>query len=232
MIASRLSLPTQCIGLEVEQSHPGTRNWLVSSCPPATKAKSVSQALDVREFRLWHPERPESTNRSAICAQHTDTRSGQPTVFVKMRPMYWSFYLRKNVAYIPTTAKTEAGYWLAVEPVDVAPVANAEALHRLLLKAIGRGNPVVKTPTRQNFPPPVMGRYCGMKSLSAFERTAALWGISVRDDSYVICPWRRSTQHRGAWEEDYERSTVLPLTTPFEHVVREAAEQAFNENRP
>lgn len=149
----------------------------------------------------------------------------------KMTPAYWSFYLRKGVAYVPTTAKTEAGYWLAIEPVDVAPIRNAEDLHQLLLMAIGRGNPIVKTPTRQTFPAPVMQRYCGMKSLSAFERSAALWAISQRDGSYVICPWHRSTRYRGAWEEDYEQRTTLPLTTPLEKVALRAAERAFSERR-
>src|SRR5215472_17302051 len=105
-----------------------------------------------------------------------------------MRRVYWSFYLRKGVAYIPTTARTEAGYGLAIGPVDVAPVLTAGDLHQALLKAIERGNPVVRTPTRQNFPPPVMQRYCGMKSFSAFERTAALWAISTRNDSWAIYP--------------------------------------------
>ena len=143
--------------------------------------------------------------------------------------MYWSFYLRKGVAYIPTTAKTEAGFWLAIEPVDVAPAHSVEELQRLLLKTIGRGNPVVQTPTRQDCPPPVMQRYCGMKSFSAFERTAALWAISVNVDSYVIYPWRRSSDHRGAWEEDDGRRTMLPSTTPIHDVARVAAERAINE---
>jgi hypothetical protein len=145
--------------------------------------------------------------------------------------MYCSFYLRRGIAFIPTTAKTEAGYWLGIEPVDVAPVPNVEALYRLLLSAIGRGNPVIKTPSRQDFPQPVMRRYCGMKSLSEFERTAALWAISTRDDSYVIYPWRRSTKHPGAWEEDRDHMTIFPLTTPMEEVVRQAAELAFNEQK-
>ncbi len=145
--------------------------------------------------------------------------------------MYWSFYLRKGVAYIPTTAKTEAGYWLAIEPVDVAPVRDADDLRQLLMKAIGRGNPIVKTPTRQSFPPPVMQRHCGMKSFSAFERTAALWAISVREDSYAIYSWRRSDRYRGAWEEDHEQLTRLPLSTPLEDVAHQAAERAFNEQR-
>jgi len=145
-----------------------------------------------------------------------------------MRRVYWSFYLRKGVTYIPTTARTEAGYWLAIEPVDVAPVRTADDLHQALLKAIERGNPVVKTPTRQNFPPPVMQRYCGMKSFSAFERTAALWAITTRDDSWAIYPWRRSERYRGAWEEDHEHLTFLPSYTPLEDVARQAAERAFN----
>jgi hypothetical protein len=30
-----------------------------------------------------------------------------------------SFYLRNDTAFIPTMAKTEAGYWMGIEPVDV-----------------------------------------------------------------------------------------------------------------
>jgi hypothetical protein len=42
---------------------------------------------------------------------------------------------------------------MAIEPVDVAPVRNVDELQRLLAQAVGRGNPVIKTPTRKNFPP-------------------------------------------------------------------------------
>jgi hypothetical protein len=45
-------------------------------------------------------------------------------------------------------AKTEAGYWLGTEPVDVERVADAEALKAVLLRVIGRGNPIVPTPSR------------------------------------------------------------------------------------
>jgi hypothetical protein len=122
------------------------------------------------------------------------------------------------------------GFLLEAEArVDVAPVSNAEDLHQLLVKAIGRGNPVVKTPTRENFPRPVMEQHCGMKSLSAFERTANLWAIGIRDDAYVFYPWRRSTRYRGAWEEDHDQRTTLSLSTPLEEVARHAAERAFNE---
>jgi len=90
-----------------------------------------------------------------------------------MGTMYCSFYLRKGTAFIPTMAKTEAGYSMGIEPVDVQKVESPEALQALLIAAIKRGNPVVPTPTRDNFPRPLMERYCGLKSLSAFERTAS-----------------------------------------------------------
>ena len=93
--------------------------------------------------------------------------------------MYCSFYLRKGTAFVPTMAKTEAGYWMGIEPVDVRNVESPEALQSMLLAAINRGNPVVRTPTRDNFPRPIMERYCGLKSLSAFDALGAIgagWG--------------------------------------------------------
>jgi len=71
-------------------------------------------------------------------------------------------------------ARTEAGYWMSVEPVDVVEPLNTETLGVALLVAIARGNPIVPTPSRQDFPRPGMERYCGLKSLSTFERSATL----------------------------------------------------------
>ncbi len=141
--------------------------------------------------------------------------------------MYCSFYLRKGVAFVPTMAKTEAGYWMGVEPVDVQKVDTTEALQRLLLAAIARGNPVVKTPTRQNFPRPLMERYCGMKSLSAFERTATCWSISQDTAGYRISEWRRSKRYRGAREEAHDKQITLAANAPLEEVARRTAELAM-----
>jgi len=104
-----------------------------------------------------------------------------------------------------------------------------EALESLLLAVIARGNPVVPTPTRANFPRPVMERYCGMKSLSAFERTASCWAISRERDEYKICEWRRSERYRGAREEASESRILLPLSTKLEDVVHRAAEFSMSE---
>ena len=120
---------------------------------------------------------------------------------------------------------------MGVEPVDVQKVETVEALERLLLVAIARGNPVVPTPTRQNFPRPVMERYCGLKSLSAFERTATCWSISGDGIVYRIYEWRRSERYRGAWEEARETEVQLPAKTPLKDVARRAAELAMAVNQ-
>jgi len=144
-----------------------------------------------------------------------------------MRQVHCSFYLRRGIAYVPTVAKTQAGYWLGIEPVDVERVSDAEALKAVLLRAISRGNPIVPTPSREHFPRDVMRRYCGMRSFSAFERTTQLWSISQHGDEYVICPWRRSERYRGAWEEDDERRATIPAGMSLQEVVGKAAELAF-----
>ena len=146
--------------------------------------------------------------------------------------MYCSFYLRRGTAFVPTTAKTDAGYWMAIEPVDVRKVENREALQLMLVAAIERGNPVVPTPTRDNFPRPIMERYCGLKSLSAFERTASCWAISRHDGPYHIYEWRRSERYRGAREKADETEVILPGETPIETVAMRAAEIAMGESVP
>jgi hypothetical protein len=141
--------------------------------------------------------------------------------------MHCSFYLRKGTAFVPTMARTEAGYWMGVEPVEVQKVETVEALEQLLLAVIARGNPVVPTPTRQNFPRPVMERHCGLKSLSAFERTATCWSISGNEVAYRIYEWRRSERYRGAREEATDSEVRLPADTLLKDVARRAAEVAL-----
>jgi hypothetical protein len=146
--------------------------------------------------------------------------------------MYCSFYLRKGSAFVPTMAKTEAGYWMGIEPVDVRKIESPEALQALLLAVIKRGNPVVPTPTRDNFPRPIMERYCGLRSLSAFERTASCWAISQEQGDFHIYEWQRSDRYRGAREKADETEVILPRGTPIDTVTMRAAEMAMASVRP
>ena len=123
-------------------------------------------------------------------------------------------------------ARTEAGYWIQVEPVEIQKVETVEAIEQLLLAVLGRGNPVVPTPTRQGFPAPVMKGYCGLKSLSAFERRATRWSISGDRVGYRIYEWRLSERYRGAREAP-DSEVRLPADTPLKDVAHRAAERAM-----
>jgi hypothetical protein len=148
--------------------------------------------------------------------------------------IYCSFYLRNGVVFVPTMAKTLAGYYLMFEPVDVQPADSVDALHKILLAAMVRGNPIVTTPALPNFPRPVMERYCGMKSLSAFDRTAAYWSISQDADGFRIYEWQRSDRHRlgWGWEQIPESEIRLPASTTIEGATRRAAELALRTTEP
>ena len=74
-----------------------------------------------------------------------------------------------------------------------------------------------------------MERYCGLKSLSAFERTATCWAISQHDGDFHIYEWRRSERYRGAREKADETEVILPGNTPMEMVAMRAAEIAMAE---
>jgi hypothetical protein len=67
--------------------------------------------------------------------------------------MLWHLYLRKGTAYIPTVSlPAGAGYYLDIDPVEVVPAADSEALRHAVKQAIGRGNPRVPTPPRDAAP--------------------------------------------------------------------------------
>jgi hypothetical protein len=117
-------------------------------------------------------------------------------------------YLRKGVVYVPTVAKTFAGFYLGMDPVAVVPVSHTADLRRALQETIARGNPRVSTPSRGNFPPPVTLKYAGVKSWAAFERSALNWTIVKKGGAYHIKIGRR--RREGGWEDDPDQIITLP----------------------
>ena len=130
-------------------------------------------------------------------------------------------YLRKGTIYVPTAARTEAGFYLIVEPVSAVDVNDANALRRALKEAIARGNPTIPTPPRNNYPEPVMPKYAGVRSLRAFERGTRLWHIRSHarfaEGAYQIVGQRH--EPNGSWFDDPEQTITFPLGTNIELVI-------------
>jgi len=121
--------------------------------------------------------------------------------------MLFHSYLRRGVVYVPTVAKRETGAYTDIEPVAVLPVANTEGLRRAFLDAMARKNIIIRRP-KDNYPPPVLLKYAGVKNWSTFARGASVWSIEENDGSYQIVGYR--THPKGYWEQDTEEKTSFP----------------------
>ena len=55
----------------------------------------------------------------------------------------WLLFLRKGQAFIPTMARTEAGFYMGIEPVEVVDIQDQAGVEQALMRAVGRGNPRV-----------------------------------------------------------------------------------------
>jgi hypothetical protein len=127
------------------------------------------------------------------------------------------FYVRNGTAYLPLTARTQAGFYLQIEPVEVAAIEDSLQFASALRSVIARGNPVVPTPPRNAFPKPVILRYAKVRSLKQFENGTAYWTLSKRDDGWTFGPWKRAD--RG-WEEDQKLETQMGAEESLEAVLQ------------
>ena len=131
--------------------------------------------------------------------------------------MLYHSYLKNGVVYVPTIAKTEAGFYMDREPVSVVAAANTEGLRYALRDAMGKGNPTIPTPARNAFPRPVLLKYSRAKSWSAFARGASQWSIEEEQGRYRIVGYR--THRDGYWIQDPEQKTELPAGSTRDQVI-------------
>jgi len=87
--------------------------------------------------------------------------------------MLYNVLLKNGIVYVPTVTRLKTGAYMDSEPVAVVSAADTPGVCRALLEAISRGNVVVPNPTKGNWPPPVLLKYAGAKTWSAFARGAS-----------------------------------------------------------
>jgi hypothetical protein len=125
--------------------------------------------------------------------------------------------LRNGIVYIPTMGKMGEGFYRGVEPVAVVPAKNTEALRQALKATIARGNPTVPQPQRRDdWPPPVVLKYAGVKSWSEFERGRRVWDLKERDRIYQIAG---NVRGPNGWVEDRDQTINFPPDTSVDSVI-------------
>jgi hypothetical protein len=138
---------------------------------------------------------------------------------------FWLLILCKGQAFVPTMARTEAGFYIGIEPVEVVDARDHVGMEQALIRTIRRGNPAVPTPSRANSSKNLLLKYAKVKSTTSFEKLARSWKFSKSDGAYLIIPYKRRKD--GGEEEDQERGEGIPAEEPLELVVRRLVSRAL-----
>ena len=146
--------------------------------------------------------------------------------------MLFTCYLREGVVYIPTMARRlSEPIYTTLEPVAVVRLINTEEVRRALLETIARKNILIPHPDPKALrSPPLILKYAGVKSWSAFFRKTSTWSITEDDGVYKILNYRKHP--KGHWQEDPAQEIQFPPGTTATGVVdrmiailRETAQQ-------
>ena len=130
--------------------------------------------------------------------------------------MDWHVYLKGNVVFVPTTGALDKGVYREIEPVAVVPLSNTEGVRRALQETIARGNPPARY-SSGNFPPPVLLKYAGVKTWSAFARGTLTWSVEETESHYQIVGYQKNA--RGYWERDPYQRIEFPVATSADDVI-------------
>jgi len=131
--------------------------------------------------------------------------------------MFCYLYMRNGTVYIPTMGIMEKGFYRGIEPVAVVSATNAEALREALAATITRGNPTVPKLRRREWPPPVILKYAGVRTWSAFERRMLAWEIEEKDGAFRIAG--NTKRPNGMWLDDPEQTIAIQAGASVEDVV-------------
>ncbi len=99
-------------------------------------------------------------------------------------PTLWCVYLREGTAYIPTVARSDAGYCISVNPVEIVSAANAGELRLAIERVFVRGNQQASVPPPDEAPN--LARCAGVESWSAFIQGTRTWKIIEKDGVYEV----------------------------------------------
>lgn len=136
--------------------------------------------------------------------------------------MLVDFAVLRDSVYVPTVAKTEAGFYRIMEPVAVVKLSDAQGLKDVLKAMLLKGNPIIPTPKLVRRATSPILKYAPIKSLSKFDKEAAYWHISEKEGIYEFGPLKKRAD-RG-WEEDSSRMRKMPPDSALDDVVNQVVQ--------
>jgi hypothetical protein len=130
--------------------------------------------------------------------------------------MQYQLYLRKGKVFIPTFGLVHKGLYRDIEPVAVVDVSDTEVLRQAFHETIARGNPPTPHYPRDGYPQPVVVKYAGVKSWSAFARGASPWNIKDKGGIYQIVGHLKGPT---GWVEDPDQTIKFPPGATLDQVI-------------
>jgi len=131
--------------------------------------------------------------------------------------MLYKCYLKKGTVYLPTTVNQGIGVYMDVDPVTVVPVIDTERLRQAMRDTIPKENPFRAPTVEDARKPPVILKYTGDKSWSAFMRGTSSWSITEKDGIFQIKPYRVHAD--GYWVPDRDEFIKFPSGTAIDAVI-------------
>ena len=113
---------------------------------------------------------------------------------------FWHVYLRNGMVYIPVVAKTDAGFYMDINPVKVFGKSSRRDIFEAIFAMISKGNPRVATPVRDEYPKPVMLKPANVKSWGAFEKSAHCFQIIKTETDFSIKYYKGASKREIAPE--------------------------------
>lgn len=118
--------------------------------------------------------------------------------------------LRSGVVYIPTSGKVHDGYYIHMDPVEVAPVSDRPRLRKALSAALARGNPIYPSSRSRNGESPIL-KYAPFETMKEFHEGAVLWSLVKKHSRFEIRAWKPGRQ--GGFDPDRSRHETFPAGT-------------------
>ena len=128
-------------------------------------------------------------------------------------------YLREGVVYVPTVARRASGpIYTEIEPISVIPLGNLNAVQQALRDSLRRGNAILPdADPRAPRASPIIQKYAGARSWSAFVRRAWTW--SIRDDNGLFKIIGYRTHPKGHWDQDPAEEIRFPPGTTVDDAI-------------
>ena len=130
--------------------------------------------------------------------------------------MGWTAYIRKGKVFVPTSALTTDGLLINVEPIEMADVADRNAVARCVHAVIARGIRTVPAPDPREFSVSPMFALAGVASWSAFYKGAKQLGFMSGANGYEVFHLKKSEVAAYYVVDESTRLKLPPELTPLE----------------